>query len=289
MLHTRDLPNELTIGELAAAAGVPTSTIRYYERTRLLSASARSPANYRLYSPGDLERLRFIRAAQATGFKLEDVSRLLQPAPCGSVQQLIEERLGEVSLRMKELRHLQKLLRGALDECREVKAAWARGYENQPIQQINRSLLGLSALVRGIARRGVITPDEFSRSVGLGLEDAGALFAGFAEAGMDMDDGGNIIGAVLTAKPTPHGFLFNGTKRYAWCALDTLFLPGLLGPELLDGVAEVESTCPVTKRPVRLEVAPEGVASVDPAETVISVVLPGIGSDISRIGLASPT
>ena len=90
------MAKHLTIGELAGAGGVPTSTIRYYERERLLQPSSRSPSNYRLYSAADLERLRFIRAAQATGFTLHDVSKLLRPAPCGSVQRLIEERLDVV-------------------------------------------------------------------------------------------------------------------------------------------------------------------------------------------------
>ena len=108
---------EHTIGELAKAAGVPTSTIRYYERKRLLRPSARSAANYRLYSQEDLERLRFIRAAQATGFTLEDVTKLLRPAPCGKVQKLIEERLEHVTKRMKELRHVQRVLRASLETC----------------------------------------------------------------------------------------------------------------------------------------------------------------------------
>ena len=116
--RARRVATHLTIGELAAAAGVPISTIRYYERARLLKPSARSPSNYRLYSAADLERLRFIRAAQATGFKLDDVMKLLRPAPCGSVQHLIEERLDEVGSRMKELLHVRKVLRSALDECR---------------------------------------------------------------------------------------------------------------------------------------------------------------------------
>ena len=107
----------LTIGQLAEAAGVPTSTVRYYERANLLEPSGRSPSNYRLYSPSDLERLRFIRAAQATGFTLDDVTKLLRPAPCGSVQHLIEDRLEEVGERMRELRHVQNVLRGALAEC----------------------------------------------------------------------------------------------------------------------------------------------------------------------------
>ena len=110
---------ELSIGDLAKAAGVPTSTIRYYERAGLLRPSARSPSNYRIYSEAELERLRFIRAAQATGFTLEDVTELLRPAACGKVQALIEERLAQVSERMKELRHVQKVLRVSLAECHD--------------------------------------------------------------------------------------------------------------------------------------------------------------------------
>ena len=92
--------NKLTIGELANAAGVPSSTVRYYERAGLLRASARSASNYRLYSEQDLQRLRFIRAAQATGFTLLDVTQLLRPAACGKVQDLIEERLKEIRTAM---------------------------------------------------------------------------------------------------------------------------------------------------------------------------------------------
>lgn len=109
----------LTIGELAKAAEVPTSTVRFYEREGLLRPSGRSASNYRLYSEEDLERLRFIRAAQATGFTLSDVKALLRPAPCGKVQSLIENRLDEVSRRMTELRHVKRVLQGALRTCQE--------------------------------------------------------------------------------------------------------------------------------------------------------------------------
>ena len=113
----------LTIGELAAAAGVPTSTVRYYERAGLLRPSTRSPSNYRLYSDSELKRLLFIRAAQATGFTLKDVVKLLKPAPCGKVQGVIEERLAQVGQRMKELRHVQRVLRASLKSCQEHEAS----------------------------------------------------------------------------------------------------------------------------------------------------------------------
>ena len=112
-----------TIGELAKAADVPTSTIRYYERAGLLKPSTRTLSNYRLYSDEQLQRLRFIRAAQATGFRLKDVTKLLRPARCGKVQGLIEERLAQAGQRMKELRHVQRVLRASLKTCQQHEAS----------------------------------------------------------------------------------------------------------------------------------------------------------------------
>ena len=118
--YTSDMAKSLlTIGELARVAGVPTSTVRYYEREGILKPRGRSHSNYRLYSQEDVQRLRFIRAAQSTGFTLQDVTELLRPAHCHRVQDLIEERLQTVSTRLKELRHVQRVLRASLHECRE--------------------------------------------------------------------------------------------------------------------------------------------------------------------------
>ena len=108
-----------TIGEIAEAVDVPTSTVRYYERQGILKPSRRSVSNYRLYTEEDVQRLRFIRAAQATGFTLNDVTELLLPAPCGKVQKLIEERLETVAGRLRELRHFQRVLKGSLETCRD--------------------------------------------------------------------------------------------------------------------------------------------------------------------------
>ena len=66
-----------TIGQLARAAALPTSTVRYYERQGLLQPARRAENNYRVYRHDMLQRLRFIRAAQATGFTLDDVRTLL--------------------------------------------------------------------------------------------------------------------------------------------------------------------------------------------------------------------
>jgi DNA-binding transcriptional MerR regulator len=116
-----------TIGQLAQAAGVPTSTVRYYERIGLLQPARRTAGNYRLYGADALEQLRFIRAAQATGFALEDIIRLRNfrsddPAVCHDVQTLIEERLADLEQRVTDLRHVQRVLKATLGRCR--KTAW---------------------------------------------------------------------------------------------------------------------------------------------------------------------
>ncbi len=113
------MSGRFTIGQLAEAASVPASTVRFYERTGLVRRPPRSASNYRLYGQEDVYRVRFIRAAQATGVTLEDVAELLRPSPCRKVQRRIEERLEELSDRMRELRHVQRVLKAALTTCQE--------------------------------------------------------------------------------------------------------------------------------------------------------------------------
>lgn len=117
-----------TIGALAHAADVPTTTVRYYERAGLLLPEARSGGNYRSYSERSLERLRFIRAAQANGFTLDDVKRLLQFQdgvlnPCGEVQSLIETRLHDLEERLEQLRTVRTVLRASLEVCHRGEAS----------------------------------------------------------------------------------------------------------------------------------------------------------------------
>lgn len=115
-----------SIGQLARAAGVPTSTVRYYERAGLLQADGRTGGNYRVYGAAALERLRFIRAAQANGFTLGDVAALFdfrdgRVAPCEEVQELIKERLADLEMRLKDLHEVQGVLEASLSMCRRAR------------------------------------------------------------------------------------------------------------------------------------------------------------------------
>jgi MerR family mercuric resistance operon transcriptional regulator len=66
----------LTIAGLAGASGVGVETVRYYQRRGLLRVPARG-GGIRRYGAADVERLNFIRAAQASGFTLEQIKELL--------------------------------------------------------------------------------------------------------------------------------------------------------------------------------------------------------------------
>ncbi len=69
-------PASLTIGSLAAAAGVGVETIRFYQRKGLLDEPTRD-GGIRRYGSADLRRMRFIRKAQAAGFTLREIAELL--------------------------------------------------------------------------------------------------------------------------------------------------------------------------------------------------------------------
>ena len=121
------MSGQYTISELAKAADVPITTLRYYERAGLLFPVKRTKGNYRLYSDASVQRLRFIRASQAIGFTLDDVRILLgaqedrQTASCGEVQELIEERLAGIEQQLKDLRAVQRVLKSALQKCQETE------------------------------------------------------------------------------------------------------------------------------------------------------------------------
>ena len=75
-LHTAPV-NTLKIGQVAAEAGVGVQTLHYYERLGMLPKPDRSAANYRLYSPEAVRRVRFIKKAQALGLTLEETKEIL--------------------------------------------------------------------------------------------------------------------------------------------------------------------------------------------------------------------
>jgi Cd(II)/Pb(II)-responsive transcriptional regulator len=118
----------MRIGELAQASSTPVETIRFYEREGLLPAPDRTESNYRIYTAVHAERLGFIRQCRNLDMALDEVRVLLRfkdapQADCGEVNALLDEHIGHVAHRIRELRVLEKQLRALRAECASPHAA----------------------------------------------------------------------------------------------------------------------------------------------------------------------
>jgi alkylmercury lyase len=97
--------------------------------------------------------------------------------------------------------------------------------------------------------------------------------------GVYRNDSGRIIGFWgLTVERMGHAMRVGDLDLYAWCAWDTLFLPGILGRP-----ATVRSSSAVTADPIRVEIG-EATVLAEPSSTAMSFLDPGSGSiDTDRI------
>lgn len=76
------VPNDLSVGETAKRAGVPVSTLHYYEEEGLIQ-SWRTPANHRRFDRFELRRIAVIRVAQSVGVPLSEIKEALKDLPRG--------------------------------------------------------------------------------------------------------------------------------------------------------------------------------------------------------------
>ncbi|NUA26693.1 MerR family transcriptional regulator [Cupriavidus basilensis] len=110
----------LTIGQVAKAANVGVETVRYYHRCGLLPVPERVHGGIRQYSRESLQRLIFIRRAQALGFTLDEIRALLQlndGSTCVTARALAERKLQAVEARLRELQALRTDLHRLIGQC----------------------------------------------------------------------------------------------------------------------------------------------------------------------------
>jgi len=118
----------MKIGDLSAASATPVETIRYYEREGLLPAPGRTQGNFRVYEASHRERLQFIRYCRGLDMSLGEIRALLhfKDAPsgaCGDVDALLDEHIGHVSRRIRELRALERQLKDLRQRCSAAREA----------------------------------------------------------------------------------------------------------------------------------------------------------------------
>ena len=114
---------EIQIGELSRRTGCNIETIRYYERIGMLPPPPRSASRYRLYDPGDVRRLTFVRRARELGFSLDEVRALLalsadtERETCVEVRELAVGHLADVRAKIDDLRAMERALANAVRRC----------------------------------------------------------------------------------------------------------------------------------------------------------------------------
>jgi Cd(II)/Pb(II)-responsive transcriptional regulator len=153
----------MKIGELSEASGTPIETIRFYEREGLVPAPARTASNYRTYEDGHVQRLAFIRRCRSLDMALDEVRALLRfrDAPsddCGEVNKVLDEHIGHVTERVRELRALERQLRELRAQCQSTESGDACGILEQLSQpplsaQPTRSLQSAHAHVGSVHGR----------------------------------------------------------------------------------------------------------------------------------------
>jgi MerR family copper efflux transcriptional regulator len=115
----------MRIGQVARVSGVSVKTLRYYEDIGVLDPPERTPSGYREYQGDVLDRLAFVRAAQAVGLTLGEIREIISfrersQVPCAHVLELIERRAVELAGRIAELKRMQTDLQALSQRGRQL-------------------------------------------------------------------------------------------------------------------------------------------------------------------------
>ena len=128
----------MTIGQLARATAVKTSTIRFYERLGLLPRAARTVSGYRVFSEQAVRRVRVVQAAKQFGFSLRDIGTFLRTRddggkPCEQVREAARELLQTIDADIAALRAQRHSVQTTLRR-------WDRILARTPVSQRARLL-----------------------------------------------------------------------------------------------------------------------------------------------------
>ena len=90
--------------------------------------------------------------------------------------------------------------------------------------------------------------------------------------GVFRDDSGRVVGfwgQAIDKLDPEYRLVADGNTTYAWCALDTLFIPGIIGKAF-----RVEASDPISGEAVSVVVDGDGVREVTPAGALVSMLIP---------------
>jgi MerR family redox-sensitive transcriptional activator SoxR len=127
----------LSIGDVAAATGLRTSAIRYYEDSGILPKPVRVSGKRR-YDPEIIDRLTLVRFCGRLGMSLADVRGLLA-SPSGRREKdhwrrLVDGKLDEIGALIKAAQGVERILRESRDgDCVTlVSRSWLGDERTKP-------------------------------------------------------------------------------------------------------------------------------------------------------------
>lgn len=115
-------PSLVRMGDLTKATGVTDQTVRYYERLGLIESCSRTKGGFRLFDLEAIPRIHTIKLAQALGFKLREIRRLMdsgmkEDQGCLSIQHLLDAKVMELGRRIRLLGSHVDMLQGVRARC----------------------------------------------------------------------------------------------------------------------------------------------------------------------------
>ena len=117
------MPEGVTIGRLAKAAGVNVETIRYYQRRGLVAEPHKPLGGHRRYPPVVMEQIAFIRRAQQLGFSLAEVKSLMDLADgrnAKATRLIAEKKHANLELHIAQLTRMRRKLKLLIERSRKA-------------------------------------------------------------------------------------------------------------------------------------------------------------------------
>ncbi|MBT7952362.1 MAG: MerR family transcriptional regulator [Gammaproteobacteria bacterium] len=110
-----------SIGQLGKQFSISRSTLIYYDKKGLLKPSSRSEANYRLYTNGDIEKLKLILIYRNGGLSLEEITGLLN-SKSGKSTSILTNRLQLLNQEIAKLRQQQQIIVQIIGQSKMLKS-----------------------------------------------------------------------------------------------------------------------------------------------------------------------
>ena len=123
-----------TVGEMAKLLGVPTSTLRYYDKEGLLPFVERSESGIRVFKDRDYEWLRIIDCLKKTGMPLKDIKEFIIMAMQGddTIEQRYDLVKKQQALMQAKIAELQEMLDTLDYKCWYYETAKKAGTTSVP-------------------------------------------------------------------------------------------------------------------------------------------------------------